>query len=656
MASILPNGKVQFIDQNGKPLAGGSVTFYQPGTTTKVDTYQDVGLTIVNTNPVALDSRGQALIWGNTNYRQVVQDANGVTIWDQVVSASVSFVDLANGGANLVQFDGRSLSDVFKDRVKCVVNSVAELRTLSKLTYAHASTTGYYLPFGGGEGDYDLDPNDIASVDNGFTVIVANDGGRWKLQHGGTASLMQAGAQADWDGTTGTDNIVALNNFLGALNANLSGYIPAGSYKTTGQHVAPALNYLAIDGDGMRQSRIVYAGASTTGDILTFGDGTTSITGLRLSGFMVDSATTMTAGTGIHIKKHQNGGHLIRDVALGESDSTRKLWDGIWFDNVNVFKYDGFDIKVQNEGLIVNGTATDDTGSDLWLDHGFILGGSNLIHCGGGFGGLYLGEVLAYGGSGVSIQIDQARANRTNREIILSSECVLDGATQALLQIYNPGGILIVDCNAFLSGAGFFGGTTGDNINIQSMPQGRLTIGSSHIKSAKRHGINIGDNAAFISLSDKTLITDCGGWGVYSAGANNNIQNQARVMFNTLGNLHPNVNAFTQISTGIGATSGTITSSSGSLRYRLIGGVCECYSELTITTNGSGSGAVIQTLPFPMKNNCVGNGRSLATGKGLSVAGNAVDVYNITILNDDGTYPGADGAVLRTWITYEIQN
>lgn len=557
---------------------------------------------------------------------------------------------VANGDyVTMGQFNSQLLA-----QLNVVADSIAALRLLPQTSYRRAFVTGYYAPHDGGGGAYQLDTSDTTSADNGGTIIVASDGGRWKLQLLGAVSLKQFGAKADWNGTTGTDNAAAINNWLGVLNASLAGYVPAGQYMTSAQHVAPVINYLCIAGDGMRQARFIYAGASTTGDLWTFGDGSTSLTGLKLSGFMVDSATTMTAGTGIHLKKFQNGGNLIRDVGLGENTAARKLWDGIWFDNVNVFKYDGFDIKVQNEALIVNGTATDDSGSDLFLDHGFILGCNNQIHCAGGFGGLYLGQVLAYGASNVAVQVDQARANRTNREIVLSAECVLDGANEALLRVFNPGGIAIIDCNAFLSGGGFFGGT-GDNIDIQSMPNGRLTIGSGEIKSAKRHNINLEDNGCYVSISAKSMITDAGGWGIYSVASNNNVQIQGRVMFNTTGQIHPNVNAFAQITTGIGATSGTITSSSGSLRYRLIGGVCDCYSELTITTNGSGSGAVIQTMPFPMKNNSVGYGKSLTTGKALSVSGNAVDVYNITIQNADGTYPGADGVVLRTWFKYEVQ-
>jgi hypothetical protein len=84
MQQLIPNAKAQFIDQNGLPLASGTVGFYFPGTLNPKPTFQDAAGTITNTNPVLLDSRGQALIWGSGVYRQIVKDASGVTIWDQI--------------------------------------------------------------------------------------------------------------------------------------------------------------------------------------------------------------------------------------------------------------------------------------------------------------------------------------------------------------------------------------------------------------------------------------------------------------------------------------------------------------------------------------------------------------------------------------------
>ena len=85
-AVALPNGKQQFIDINGKPLVAGTVGMYLPATLIFKNTWQNAEQTVLNTNPIVLDSRGQALIYGAGTYRQIVKDAAGNLIWDQPVS------------------------------------------------------------------------------------------------------------------------------------------------------------------------------------------------------------------------------------------------------------------------------------------------------------------------------------------------------------------------------------------------------------------------------------------------------------------------------------------------------------------------------------------------------------------------------------------
>ena len=82
--SLLPNGQQQFTDANGQPLAGGSVYFYVPATTTPQATYQNSAGTVLNSNPVILNSAGRAIIWGSGLYREVVYDQFGNLVWDQL--------------------------------------------------------------------------------------------------------------------------------------------------------------------------------------------------------------------------------------------------------------------------------------------------------------------------------------------------------------------------------------------------------------------------------------------------------------------------------------------------------------------------------------------------------------------------------------------
>lgn len=81
----LQNPNVQFFDNNGDPLANGTVDVYQPGTTTRRDTYSDSTLSTPNANPVELDAAGRATIYldPGLSYKIVVKDSGGSTIYTQ---------------------------------------------------------------------------------------------------------------------------------------------------------------------------------------------------------------------------------------------------------------------------------------------------------------------------------------------------------------------------------------------------------------------------------------------------------------------------------------------------------------------------------------------------------------------------------------------
>ena len=109
-ATLLPNAKQQFLDTNGRPLAGGQVYFYIPNTSTLKNTWQDAGQITLNTNPVVLDANGQAIIYGSGQYRQVVYDVHGNLIWDKLTSSPVTTADLssttdATNGAGAIGFN-----------------------------------------------------------------------------------------------------------------------------------------------------------------------------------------------------------------------------------------------------------------------------------------------------------------------------------------------------------------------------------------------------------------------------------------------------------------------------------------------------------------------------------------------------------------------
>ncbi|MDE3022988.1 MAG: hypothetical protein KGI54_14210 [Pseudomonadota bacterium] len=139
-----------------------------------------------------------------------------------------TLVRLQNPAANSVSFDGTTLDQQFLNRVNRVVDSIAELKTISKLTYTRCFVTGYYSVGDGGGGVYYYDSTDNTSTDNGGTVIVATDGGRWKLVHNSAISICQFGAI----GNNTVECATAIQNAINAAIAgNVSLYIPDGHYK-----------------------------------------------------------------------------------------------------------------------------------------------------------------------------------------------------------------------------------------------------------------------------------------------------------------------------------------------------------------------------------------------------------------------------------------
>lgn len=83
MSSILsPAPKLQFFTAGGIPLVGGKLYSYAAGTTTPLATYIDAAGVSTNTNPIILDSRGEAAVWlGASSYKLKLTDPSDVEIW-----------------------------------------------------------------------------------------------------------------------------------------------------------------------------------------------------------------------------------------------------------------------------------------------------------------------------------------------------------------------------------------------------------------------------------------------------------------------------------------------------------------------------------------------------------------------------------------------
>lgn len=144
-----------------------------------------------------------------------------------------------------------------------VVPTVAALRGLLKTSPSKfARTLNYSTTVSGGSSNYYLDLSDTTTPDNQCTVIVAADGGRWKLVHQGTIHIEQWG-----------NNLPQAVDFMPAPGHLLLG---AGPYVA---NFTKTRSDLKITGVGMP----MYNGSGTAMFGGTIIQGTVRLTGDRLS-------------------------------------------------------------------------------------------------------------------------------------------------------------------------------------------------------------------------------------------------------------------------------------------------------------------------------------------------------------------------------------
>lgn len=254
---LLPNGKQAFTDSNSRPLAGGKVAFFAPGTQTPRDTWQDAALTILNTNPVVLDARGEASIYGLGAYRQVLRDASNVLIWDQIIPDALGVVNDA-------------INNFFLSNLT-VTKTIAAVRALDSSTRKNAFATGYLAQGDLGGGMYYVDPLDTTTPDNNGSVLVGADGARWKLKTlGGVVCPEQFGA---FSIESGSPTARADANFAAII---ASGYRLEGNNKT--YYVAQVFPDSNTDWRRVRFESVGWVGAvgaMSNQSVITV-DGTTS--------------------------------------------------------------------------------------------------------------------------------------------------------------------------------------------------------------------------------------------------------------------------------------------------------------------------------------------------------------------------------------------
>ncbi|MBR0774564.1 hypothetical protein JQ625_06955 [Bradyrhizobium diazoefficiens] len=104
----------------------------------------------------------------------------------------------------------------------------------------------------------------------------------------------------------------------------------------------------------------------------------------------------------------------------------------------------------------------------------------------------------------------------------------------------------------------------------------------------------------------------------------------------------------------VGSLGGNIGSASAAGSYKLIGTTVHFQLTISVVTNGTATGALTATLPYPSRSNAVAIGRDVSIGnflQGVIYAG----ARQAVIFTYNNAYPGGDRKELYLSGTYEAR-
>ena len=158
--SPLAGAGSQFFDDSGNPLTGGLLYSYAAGTTTPAATYTDNTGTVLNSNPIVLDSAGRptSQIWltNFNSYKFVLQNSALVQVWSMdnisaIRSGGTQSYQTATSGQTV--FTGLSYT-TSNNSMQVFVNGLKKVITLqyietnsTTITFLSGLTTGDIVEF-----------------------------------------------------------------------------------------------------------------------------------------------------------------------------------------------------------------------------------------------------------------------------------------------------------------------------------------------------------------------------------------------------------------------------------------------------------------------------------------------------------------------------
>ena len=243
---------MQFTTTAGAPLIGGKVYTYAAGTTTPLASYTDNTGATANTNPVILDTRGEAAIWlSPASYKFVLKDSNDVTIWtsDNLGGLNISpaftgvpTAPTAISGTNTTQLATTAfvqLSAVAAIPVGGIIlwsGSVASIPAGWLLCNGAYSTPNLadrfilgagnlYAPnAAGGSTDLVVPSHTHTATDSGHTHVMSNNNARPTTGTSALYAALDGGVAGGSSTASSTANITVSTTGVSPTNANMPPY------------------------------------------------------------------------------------------------------------------------------------------------------------------------------------------------------------------------------------------------------------------------------------------------------------------------------------------------------------------------------------------------------------------------------------------------
>ena len=336
MAVVTPTAKAQFIDAAGVPLAAGLLYTYAAGTTTPQATYTDSTGVTANSNPIVLDSRGEANIWlGSATYKFKLCDSTNTELW------TVDNISAPTSGLSPVLSGNVTIDNTGPGTALTITQTGTGLAL--KVEDTSSDPTPFVIDADGKVGIGTISPGTALDINNGTL----------QLSSSGTSRTTLA---ADASNTTLTS--VGTRGLI--LNANSTNLV----YGTSSGYVGILNASPTVELD-------VTGALKTSGNIT--GGAAISSTGAITAGSTLASTTTLTAGSSLSVTTSATiGTTLSVDTVQEKTSSAGVTVGGVLLKN-GVTAASSVIISSGTLTATTSGTSVEFTGIPTWVKRVSVL-------------------------------------------------------------------------------------------------------------------------------------------------------------------------------------------------------------------------------------------------------------------------------------------